>query len=72
MDWISVAERLPDEPDYYLVCNDSHTIVAYFMVDPDNPVFSPAEDWAPWYKEMFADDPITNWMPFPKPVRKIK
>lgn len=79
-DWISVKDRLPEEPGYYLTASDAPAgfpkLIRILMhvkdlhkVDPCNFRGKHRPGWVDWDDEYgyYEYDAVTHWMPLPNP-----
>lgn len=81
MEWISVKERLPEDKEWVLISgyNWIGSLSAQYQAKEER--FEPDTDWIEGYdwqvqrlylKESNAkgNNPVTHWMPLPKPPTK--
>ena len=53
--WITCEERLPEEYNPYLVCEEDGECIVHWLEDAD------------WARRMIKNDGIVAWMPLPDP-----
>lgn len=67
--WISVKDRLPDDKELYLICNESNfekINIAYYQ--PIGDKFSNYEPF--WQGRSSRSTCVTHWMPLPEPPKE--
>lgn len=68
-EWINVKDRLPDDKEQYLICNESNfgkIDIAYYQ--PIGDKFSNYEPF--WQARSHRSTGVTHWMPLPEPPKE--